>query len=158
MSYHDIAIDRTQMMTHSKRIRVLVIDDSESIRFSLRQVLAAFADLQWVGESQDGHDVLEQCERLRPDAVLMDVALTHVDVPQTVRLIREHFPVTYVIGIAGFEEQSLIAQVLQAGATLYLSKNANVVQIADAVRQVAQLASGSTWTTEPGTHAASRQF
>lgn len=138
-------------MTDYKKLRVLVIDDSESIRFSLRQVLTAFADLQWVGESPDGHDVLEQCERLHPDAVLMDVALAHLDVPQAIHLIREHFPLTHVIGIAGFEEQTLINQVLQAGATLCLSKNANVAQIADAVRQVAQPAFGIPWSTGQGT-------
>ncbi len=124
-------------MTVENKIRVLVIDDSESMRLSLYQVLSVFADFQWIGESHDGQDVLEQCAQLHPDVVLIDVGLLHVDVAQVTRQIRERFPLIQVIGITGFEEQALINRVLQAGAALCLSKESNIVRIAEAVRQVA---------------------
>jgi DNA-binding NarL/FixJ family response regulator len=120
----------------AKNIRVLVIDDSESIQFSLHQVLIAFPDLEWVGESRRGEDALELCEQLHPDVVLLDVGLPHVDVAQITHLIRERFPLTQVIGIAGFEEQTIIKQVLGAGAIRCVSKDADITRIADAVRQV----------------------
>ncbi|HVO43478.1 MAG TPA: response regulator transcription factor [Aggregatilineales bacterium] len=121
-------------MAAEEPIRVFVIDDSESMRLSLKQMLSVFADFLWVGESRDGQDVLEQCEALHPDVVLMDVGLPHVDVANLTRLIREHFPLTQVIGITGFEEQSLINQMLKAGAVVCLPKHASVTLIADAIR------------------------
>jgi DNA-binding NarL/FixJ family response regulator len=125
-------------MTAEKKIRVLVIDDSESMRLSLYQVLSVFVDFQWVGESHDGQDALEQCAQLHPDVVLIDVGLLHIDVARVTHQIRERFPLTQVIGITGFEEQALINRVLQAGAALCLSKESNIVLIAEAVRRVAR--------------------
>ena len=109
------------MMAAVKTIRVFVIDDSESIRHSLRQFLSVFADLEWVGESSDGQDTLAQCELLQPDVILIDVALPHIDVAQTTRQIRERFPLTQVIGITSFEEPAFIAEILKAGAMLCFS-------------------------------------
>jgi len=119
-------------------IRVMVIDDSESVRLSLHQCLAAFADFEWVGESSDGQDTLEQCERLHPDVVLLDVILPHVDVIQMTRLIRERFPRTQVIGISGFEEPIHRDLMLRAGAKRCLPKTAQIWQLAETVRQVAR--------------------
>ena len=127
-------------MPDEQPIKVLVVDDSESMRISLHALLGVFADLRWIGESSDGHDILEQCERLQPHVVLIDVALPHIDVPHTIRVIRERFPLLQVIGITGFEDKRSIDKILEAGAVLCLPKNANVLLIANAVRQVVQLA------------------
>jgi DNA-binding NarL/FixJ family response regulator len=124
-------------MTPENVIKVLVIDDSESMRLSLHRFLDVFSDLQWVGESTNGLDTIEECERLCPDVVLIDVAIPHVDVPQLTRSIRNRFPHTQVIGAAGFEEQATIDLILEAGAFLCVAKNANISLIADAVRQAA---------------------
>ena len=118
---------------------MLVIDDSEAMRRSLRQVLSAFADLQWVGESSDSHDTLDLCQTLYPDVILLDVGLSHVDVPKLIDSIKVHDPHPKVIGITSFEDPCIIKHILQAGAVLCLSKNTNVVQIADSVRQVASV-------------------
>ena len=130
--------ENEQTMTADKKIRVLVIDDSEVMRHSLRQVLSAFNDLQWVGESSDGQDALDLCAEVHPDVILVDVGLVHVDVAKLTYLIRTGYTHTQVIGITSFEDKLTINQVLQAGAVLCLSKNTSVAQIADSVRQVAQ--------------------
>ena len=126
------------MMTAEKTIKVLIIDDSESIRLSLHRFLNVFRDLEWVGESSNGADALMECARLGPDVVLIDVALPHVDVAQITRSIRYHFPATQVIGTVGFEEQALIESILEAGAFQCVSKMQNIYLIVDAVRQAAQ--------------------
>ena len=137
-------------MAAQQAIRVLVVDDSESVRTSLHQVLGVFPDLQWVGESRDGGDVLEQCERLQPDVVLLDVTLPHVDVAETIHLIRGRYLHTQVIGITSFEEQTLIDHILRAGAALCLPKNANIRLIAEGVRRAANAADSTDLVNRTG--------
>ena len=125
-------------MNTKATIRILVIDDSESMRHTLQQCFEAFDDLEWVGESSDGQDALIQCERLHPDVVLMDVALPRTDVAQLIHLIHEIRPETQVIATISFEEQATIDAVMKAGAALCLSKYTPVLRIAELVRQVGQ--------------------
>ena len=125
-------------MNTKAMIRILVIDDSESMRHTLQQCFDAFDDLEWVGESSDGQDALIQCTRLHPDVVFIDVALPRTDVAQVIRLIHEECPKTQVIATISFEEQATIDAVMEAGAALCLSKYTPVTHIADVVRQVAQ--------------------
>ena len=119
-------------------IRILVIDDSESMRHTLQQCFEAFDEFEWVGESSDGEDALIQCERLNPDVVLMDVALPRTDVVQLIRRIHEIHPETQVIATISFEEHATIDGVMKAGAALCLSKYTPVLRIAELVRQVGQ--------------------
>jgi len=125
-------------MALEKTIKVLVIDDSETMRHSLHRFLNAFGNLQWVGESSNGLDTIGECERLCPDVILIDVAIPHIDVAQLTQSIRSRFPHTQVIGTAGFEDQAIIEKVLQAGAFVCVSKNANIFLIADAVRRATE--------------------
>jgi len=124
-------------MATQKTIRVLVIDDSESMRLSLHRFLSVFEDLEWVGESTNGLDAIEECGRLCPDVVLIDVVLPHVDVAHMTRSIRTRFPQLQVIGTVGFEERTITEPILKAGAVQCVSKNASVFLIADAVRRAA---------------------
>jgi DNA-binding NarL/FixJ family response regulator len=125
-------------MNTKATIRILVIDDSESMRHTLQQCFEAFDDLEWVGESSDDQDALIQCERLHPDVVLMDVALPRTDVAQLIHRIHEIRPEIQVIGTISFEEQATIDVVMKAGAALCLSKYTPVLRIAELVRQVGQ--------------------
>ena len=125
-------------MATAKLIRVLIIDDSESMRLSLHRFLNAFNDMEWVGESSNGLGIITEIERLRPDVVLVDIVIPHVDISELTRTIRTRFPNIQVIGTAGFEDQSIIDKVIQAGAFLCVSKNASIFLWADAVRQAAQ--------------------
>jgi DNA-binding NarL/FixJ family response regulator len=124
-------------MVVKKTIGVLVIDDAESIRLSFHRFLDAFTDLRWIGESSDGRNIVDDCTRLQPDVILIDVALPHVNVAEATHAIRSQFPSIQVIGTVGFEDRSITDPILHAGAALCISKNANILLIADAVRQAA---------------------
>ena len=137
-------------MAQESMIQVLVVDDSEPIRHSLRQLFSTAGDINWVGESSDGRDTIEQCEQLQPDVVLIDVVLPHVDVAHITQTIRERFPAIQVIGIFGFEERALVDHILQSGAVMCLPKSTDVVLMSDAVRQVTQTADHTHVANTPG--------
>jgi len=123
----------------TNRIKVLVIDDSESIRTSLKAFLSAFVDFNWVGESSESRDGLCQIETLQPDVVLLDAALNHSDVEQLTTLIRQRFPLIQVIGITNRHENDHSQRMIEAGAAMCVPKTASILQMAEAIRSAYHL-------------------
>lgn len=116
--------------------RVLVLDDSEAMLYSLHECIAAFPDLEWVGEAINIGEAFEKCALLRPDVLLIDVSLSHVDLPWITRQVRDAFPRIRVVATVGFEDRSVIEPILEAGAALCLPKGLNVLQFAEAIRTI----------------------
>jgi two-component system secretion response regulator SsrB len=116
------------------RIRVFVVDDSESIRSSLAQMIDAFADLEWVGDSDELRHIFEICRETQPDIILLDVGLPHTDIADIIAHLRCAFPTLHIIGLTSFEEVGLIRAILNAGATLCLSKMASTALLVEAIR------------------------
>jgi DNA-binding NarL/FixJ family response regulator len=127
-------------MPVGKTIRVLVIDDSEAMRFGLYQVLSAFADFEWVGESSDGQEIMDLCRQLVPDVVLLDAGLPHIDVAAVTRQLRAQFPAIQVVGITGFEVPIFRERMLEAGAVAIIPKNATIGELIAAILRVSSLA------------------
>jgi DNA-binding NarL/FixJ family response regulator len=120
-------------------ITVLVADDQPLMRSALRSCLAAEPDVEVVGEAVDGRDAIERAERLRPDVVLMDVRMPHVDgVAATRRLARCNGgrPIR-VLMLTTFDLDEYIVDALRAGASGFLLKDATPEALVHAVRVVA---------------------
>jgi DNA-binding NarL/FixJ family response regulator len=120
-------------------ITVLVADDQPLMRAALRSCLAAEPDLEVVGEAVDGRDAVERAERLRPDVVLMDVRMPHLDgVAATRQLVRANAdrPMK-VLMLTTFDLDEYIVDALRAGASGFLLKDATPEALVHAVRVVA---------------------
>jgi DNA-binding NarL/FixJ family response regulator len=121
------------------QITVLVADDQPLMRSALRSCLAAESDLEVVGEAVDGRDAIERAERLRPDVVLMDVRMPHLDgVAATRQLVRANGgrPMK-VLMLTTFDLDEYIVDALRAGASGFLLKDATPEALVHAVRVVA---------------------
>jgi DNA-binding NarL/FixJ family response regulator len=124
-------------------ITVLVADDQPLMRAALRACLSTDPGIEVVGEAVDGRDAVERAQRLRPDVVLMDVRMPHLDgVAATRRLARAGTrssggrPVRVVV-LTTFDLDEYIVAALRAGASGFLLKDATPEQLAHAVRVVA---------------------
>jgi NarL family two-component system response regulator LiaR len=115
-------------------IRVLVVDDQALVRSGLRYFLAAFDDLELVGEARSGEEAIQQCERAQPDVVLMDLMMSGMIGSTATQIICERWPQVRVIVLTNFQDTQLVQGALQAGATGYLLKNVLADQLADAIR------------------------
>lgn len=102
--------------------RVLVVDDAEDLRFLLRMTLDRSEGLEVVGEAADGVEAVEQARALRPDVVLLDVAMPRMDGLQALPLIREAVPGVRVIVLSGFNEGTMADNARAAGADHYVVK------------------------------------
>jgi DNA-binding NarL/FixJ family response regulator len=118
-------------------IRVFVADDQALVRDGLKAVLEAQADIEVVGEAANGAEAVLMCRRLRPDVVLLDIRMPHLDGIEAAREILASAPGTAVLILTTFDLDEYVYAALKAGAGGFLLKDATREQIVDAVRAVA---------------------
>lgn len=121
-------------MSESKTIRVMLVDDHDVVRSGLSAFLAAFDDLEMVGEARDGQEAVRLCEQIQPDVILMDMVMPTMDGAAATRAIRQKFPDIQVIALTSFKEDELVHGALEAGAIGYLLKNVSVDELGHAIR------------------------
>ncbi|WP_369257139.1 response regulator transcription factor [Geodermatophilus amargosae] len=121
----------------TRRIRVLLVDDEELVRFGLRTVLEAAGDIDVVGEAGDGAAGVAAARELRPDVVLTDVRMPGVDGLTATREILALPDPPQVAVLTTFHVDEYVYAALAAGAAGFLLKDTPPRQIAAAVRAVA---------------------
>ncbi|MBI5303396.1 MAG: response regulator transcription factor [Chloroflexi bacterium] len=119
-------------------LRVLIVDDQTLMRQGLQTLLEMQPGIRVVGQAGDGIDALAQADALKPDVVLMDVRMPHMDGVQATRQIRARLPNTQVIILTTFDDDEYVFEGLRAGAMGYLLKDTSVEILADALRRVAR--------------------
>ena len=118
-------------------IRILLADDQALLRRGFRLVLSAEEDLEVVGEAADGLEAVQLARRLRPDVVLMDVRMPHVDGIEASRRIVAAMPATKVIILTTFDLDEYAFAGLQAGASGFLLKDVLPADLVAGIRVVA---------------------
>jgi two-component system, NarL family, response regulator LiaR len=121
-------------ISHSRPIRVMLVDDHTMVRRGLAAFLKVFDDLQLAGEAESGAAAVQLCGDVLPDVVLMDMVMPDMDGAATTRLIRQKFPQVQVIALTSFKEGDLVKNALEAGAIGYLLKDVSADELAGAIR------------------------
>lgn len=116
--------------------RLLIADDHALVREGLRTMLAREADLEVVGEAEDGRQAVQLCRTLRPDLVLMDVRMPGMDGLAATRAIKSESPRVSILVITTHAETDYLLGAVEAGAAGYVLKDATKRELVDAVRKV----------------------
>ena len=124
-------------MTETRHIRLVIVDDHRVVRSGLSAFLLAFDDLKLVGEASGGEEAVRVCSDVKPDVVLMDLAMPGMDGIAATRVIRELCPKTQVIALTSFGDQERVQAALKAGAIGYLLKDVSDVELVAVVRNAA---------------------
>jgi DNA-binding NarL/FixJ family response regulator len=116
-----------------KRISVLLADDHLIVREGFRALLAAHPELHIVGEADDGFQAVALALTLRPDVVLMDIAMPRLDGLEATRQIRTSLPTTKVLILTSHSDDAYIDGASAAGAAGFLPKQASAEEVGHAI-------------------------
>jgi PAS domain S-box-containing protein len=117
-----------------RALRVLLADDHAIVREGLISLLSEAGDIEIVGEAANGREAVDQAYRLRPDVVIMDVAMPLIDGDDATRQIKRHLPATRVIALSMYEEPDMVERMRRAGAEGYILKTAPSEELLGAIR------------------------
>jgi NarL family two-component system response regulator LiaR len=115
---------------------VLVVDDHAIVRKGIASLLSTEPDIRVVGEAGDGAEAVSQAARLRPDVVLMDLVMPHMDGIEATRRITADQPGRRVLVLTSFAADDQVFPAIAAGALGYLLKDSSPAELTQAIRQV----------------------
>jgi DNA-binding NarL/FixJ family response regulator len=118
-------------------IRVLVVDDHHLVRAGLITLLDAAAGIHVAGEAADGQQAVEVAAATAPDVVLMDLSMPVMDGVAATRRLLAELPGTRVVALTSFSDRQRVTDILTAGATGYVLKDARPDDLLAAVRAAA---------------------
>ena len=122
----------------NQSIRVLVVDDQTIVRKGTIALLDQVQEIQVIGEAADGQAAIEQAEALRPDVVIMDLVMPHMDGIEAIRQIHTAHPEIHILALTSFATDAQVLPAIRAGALGYFLKDANPEGLIQAIQQVAQ--------------------
>ena len=119
-----------------KRIRVLLVDDHETVRQGLRMVLESQPDIEVVAEASTGRTAVEHSERYQPDVVVLDLSMPDMNGLAAAQAIRQRNTGIAIVALTRHDDAAFVDELMKAGASGYVLKQSPTKQLLDAVRVV----------------------
>jgi two-component system response regulator NreC len=120
------------------KIRLLLVDDHEIVRAGLRMLFMAEPDMEIAGEAGSAQEALQLVQEVKPDVVLMDVAMPGMSGIEATRRIKEVDPDVVVLALTMHEDEQYFFEMLNAGASGYIPKRAAPDDLVSAIHVVSQ--------------------
>lgn len=120
----------------SKPIRILLADDHNVMRRGLRLLLESQPGFSVVGEAANGHQAVEQAVATKPDVVVLDIAMPHLNGAEAAQRITELLPGTAIVILSMHSDEGYVLRALKAGAKGYLVKDSAESDLIDAIKAV----------------------
>ena len=119
-----------------EKIRILLADDHTLVRSGIRSLLEDEPGLSVIGEAEDGRSAVTMACQLKPDVVVMDIAMPLLNGLEATRQIKTQCPGMKVLILSMHDNEEYIRQVLEAGAMGYILKDAAARELINAIRSV----------------------
>jgi two-component system response regulator NreC len=121
-----------------KKIRLLIADDHDVVRSGLRMLLRSSPEFVVAAEAADGEEAVRLAEIHKPDVAILDISMPKLDGIEATRIIKQHHPEIKVVILTVHEDEEYAYQVLRAGASAYVLKNASKQEIFDSIHAANQ--------------------
>lgn len=117
-------------------IKVLIADDQELIRESLKVVLDSKTNIEVTGTVANGQEVIQSIRESAPDIILMDIRMPKMDGVQCTRIVKEFNPVIKIIILTTFDDDEFVFDALKYGASGYLLKGVSMDELVASIETV----------------------
>ena len=121
-----------------ENIKVVLADDHTIVRKGLSSLLEGEECIEVIGEAEDGREAIKLVEKLRPDIVVMDIAMPGLNGLEATRRLKRLYPEIKVLILSMYANEEYVFQTLQAGAQGYLVKKAAPSELVSAIKAISQ--------------------
>lgn len=121
-----------------EKLRILLAEDHLILREGLKRLIAEQPNMEVVGDADNGISAWQKAKELEPDIVLMDITMPRLNGAEATVKIRESCPSVKVIALTGHRASAYLNEVLKAGASGYVLKQAAIDELIDAIHIVAK--------------------
>lgn len=117
-------------------VRIIIADDHEIFKNGFKLLLKDQSGVELVGEAENGRQLIDVVKATLPHVVITDIKMPEMDGIEACRIIKQTYPYIGVIALSSFNDESLIVDMLEAGARGYLLKNTNKHDLMQAIQTV----------------------
>jgi len=118
--------------------RIVLADDHALVRSGIKALLVAMPGVEVVGEAADGGEAIELIARLKPDLVVLDIAMKGMNGLEALRRLRGDYPATRFLMLSMYGSEEYVMQALNAGANGYLFKDSAATELEKALAELRQ--------------------
>ena len=131
-------VERKSSLVPPKVKRAIIADDHRIMREGLRSLLERTGKFECIAEADDGYQAVMLATELRPDVVIMDIAMPNLNGIEATRQIKTELPEVEVVVLSMHATRNYVLQVLQAGASAYLLKDSAFEELSTALLAISR--------------------
>ena len=117
-------------------IKLVIVDDHAIVRAGLRSVILADPELEIIGEASGGTEAISLMEKIHPHVVVLDLSMPDLDGVQVTRHLHTYYPDIHILILTVHEDEALMREVIQSGASGYILKHAAEQELCTAIKKV----------------------
>ncbi len=117
-------------------IKIVIADDMQMFRESLKFMIESDKDMQVVGLASSGKEALEICNRLMPDIVIMDLKMPDLDGFEATRIIKSKYLNIYVMILSTFNDETSVTKAMKYGADGFITKDMGLSELHQSIKSV----------------------
>ena len=125
-------------MQHDEPFKIFLADDHPLLRTGLRMSLSQHADIDFIGEANDGFKAVEMIKKNPPDVALLDVDMPGLSGMAVIRHLRKQYPDMKLLIFSSYSDKHYIEEAMQAGANGYILKSIDISELVEVIRAFAR--------------------
>lgn len=121
-------------MDNTGRIELVIADDNVMVLSQMQALLDMEADLKVVGGAKNGVELIQLVEKFRPDVVLMDLKMPHMDGFEAAQELKANYPDVHIVFLTMYDNERYKDKALELGADAYLVKGLPIQEVLDTIK------------------------